>query len=88
VLNAWVRPTYTRPNSFIPVNHPGQPKPRKEGKEQLGRDSKGTLSMALSMLGIARAFIEPLVAFGAYALVASRWFIPDRRLATSGDAED
>jgi uncharacterized membrane protein len=48
--------------------------------EQLGRDTKGKLSMALYMLGIALAFIEPLLAFGAYALVAIMWFIPDRRL--------
>jgi TMEM175 potassium channel family protein len=49
--------------------------------EQLGRDIKGKLSMALYTLGIVLAFIEPLLAFGVYALVAIMWFIPDRRLA-------
>ena len=56
--------------------------------EQLGRDTKGKLSMALYALGIALAFIEPLLVFGAYALVAIMWFIPDRRLAPAGDGKD
>jgi uncharacterized membrane protein len=56
--------------------------------EQLGRDIKGKLSTALYALGIALAFVEPLLAFGAYALVAIMWFIPDRRLAPAGDGKD
>jgi uncharacterized membrane protein len=56
--------------------------------EQLGRDIKGKLSTALYALGIALAFVEPLLAFGAYALVAIMWFIPDRRLAPAGDRKD
>ena len=56
--------------------------------EQLGRDTKGKLSLALYALGIVLAFIEPLLAFGAYALVAIMWFIPDRRLAISRDGKD
>jgi hypothetical protein len=39
---------------------------------------------------IALAFIKPVgpwLAFGAYPLVAIMWFIPDRRLATSSDAQ-
>ena len=51
----------------------------------LGRDTKAKVSVALYALGIALAFIEPLLAYGAYALVAIMWFIPDRRLANSGD---
>src|SRR5260370_38221045 len=62
-------------------------------QEQLGRDIKGKLSMALFALAIAiaLAFSEPagpLLAFGAIALVAIMWFIPDRRLAPSGDWKD
>jgi TMEM175 potassium channel family protein len=52
--------------------------------ELLGRDIKGKVSLALYALGIALAFIEPLLAYGAYALVSIIWFIPDRRLAPSG----
>jgi uncharacterized membrane protein len=53
--------------------------------EVLGRDVKGKLSMVFYMVGIALAFINPLLAYGAYALVSVMWFIPDRRLAKSGD---
>lgn len=61
--------------------------------EQLGRDIKGKLSMALYTLAIALALVfsapvGPLLAFGAIALVAIMWFIPDRRLAISGDGKD
>src|SRR5262249_26732786 len=62
-------------------------------REQLGRDTKGKLSMAFYTLGIAMALavgkpVGPLLAFGAYALVAIMWFIPDRRLAMSGNKQD
>jgi uncharacterized membrane protein len=55
--------------------------------ELLGRDIKGKVSVALYTLGIALAFIEPLLAYGAYALVSIMWFIPDRRLGASEDAQ-
>jgi uncharacterized membrane protein len=51
--------------------------------ELLGRDIKGKVSVVLYALGIALAFIAPPLAYGAYALVAIMWFIPDRRLARS-----
>src|SRR5215469_3305178 len=51
--------------------------------ELLQRDTKAKVSVALIALGMALAFIEPLLAYGAYALVLIMWFIPDRRLATS-----
>jgi uncharacterized membrane protein len=62
-------------------------------KEQLGRDTKGKLSLALYILGIAvaLAFSEPagpLLAYGAYALVPIMWFVPDRRFAPSDDGKD
>ncbi|HEY7780223.1 MAG TPA: TMEM175 family protein [Ktedonobacterales bacterium] len=53
----------------------------------LGRDVKGWVSMGLYALGLALAFIEPLLAYGAYTLVAIMWFIPDRRLSRSSDGE-
>jgi uncharacterized membrane protein len=56
--------------------------------ELLGRDIKGKVSVVLYTLGIALAIIEPLLAYGAYALVSIMWFIPDRRLATSGDKQE
>jgi uncharacterized membrane protein len=61
--------------------------------ELLGRDIKGKLSVVLYMLGIAIALaisepVGPLLAYGAYALVSIIWFIPDRRLAISGDKDE
>ena len=56
--------------------------------ELLGRDTKGKVSVALYTLGIGLAFIQPLLAYGAYALVSIMWFIPDRRLASSGDTQE
>src|SRR5215472_6385743 len=50
-------------------------------KALLGRDVKARVSLGLITLGIALAFIQtvgPLLAYGAYALVALVWFIPDR----------
>jgi uncharacterized membrane protein len=56
--------------------------------ELLQRDTKAKVSVALIALGMALAFIEPLLAYGAYALVSIMWFIPDRRLAASGDGQE
>jgi len=53
--------------------------------EVLGRDIKGQVSVAFYTLGIGLAFIEPLLAYGTYALVSIMWFIPDRRFAAAGD---
>jgi uncharacterized membrane protein len=53
--------------------------------EVLGRDTKGMMSVALYTLGIGLAFVEPLLAYGVYALVSLMWLIPDRRFATAGD---
>jgi hypothetical protein len=39
-------------------------------------------------LGLALAVIEPLLAYGAYALVSIMWFIPDRRFVTSGNEQE
>jgi hypothetical protein len=43
------------------------------------------VSLGLYALGLILAFIEPLLAYGAYAMVSIMWFIPDRRLAQSAD---
>ncbi len=56
--------------------------------ELLQRDTKGKATLALYALGIALAFVQPLLAYGAYALVSIMWFIPDRRLTTSGDRKE
>jgi TMEM175 potassium channel family protein len=53
--------------------------------EGVDRDIKQWVSMGLYLLGIALAFIEPLLAYGAYALVAIMWFIPERRVVEAGE---
>jgi uncharacterized membrane protein len=56
--------------------------------ELLQRATKQRVSLVLYLLGIVLAFIEPLLAYGAYALVAIMWFMPDRRFVKSGDGQD
>jgi uncharacterized membrane protein len=46
----------------------------------LGRDSKGKLSVALYVIGIAAAFLRAYLAGGLYLLVALMWLVPDRRI--------
>jgi len=36
--------------------------------------------VAIYVLGVGLAFIQPLFGFGCYVLVAAIWFIPDRRI--------
>jgi uncharacterized membrane protein len=55
--------------------------------EVLQRDAKANVSMALYALGIVLAFVEPLLAYGAYTLVAIMWFIPDAGLVKPGTEE-
>ena len=46
----------------------------------VGPDIKGWSSVAIYALGIGLAFVQPLIGFGCYILVAAIWFIPDRRI--------
>ena len=56
--------------------------------ELLGRDIKGKVSLGLYALGTALAFVDPLLAYIAYASVSIMWFIPDRRLTNSAVDRD
>ena len=51
--------------------------------ELLRWDAKSMLSLIFYTVGIGLAFVEPLLAYGAYSLVSIMWFIPNRRLAIS-----
>lgn len=58
---------------------------RHEGRESLlaralGRDLKGRLSLAAYAIGIAAAWVQPLVSIAVYAGVACTWLVPDRRM--------
>jgi uncharacterized membrane protein len=48
--------------------------------QAIGRDFKGRLSTLIYAIAIAVAFFNPCISFILYALVASIWFIPDRRI--------
>ncbi len=58
----------------------------------VGADKKGKISVVLCALGIGLCFINPLLGFASYAVVAAIWFIPDRRieekLVEEEDAEE
>lgn len=46
----------------------------------IGSDRKGIISTILYLVGIGSSFVHPYIGFGIYVLVASIWFIPDRRI--------
>jgi uncharacterized membrane protein len=46
----------------------------------LGKDVKGKLSVVFYAIGIAMAWVQPLVSMGLYILVAGTWLVPDRRM--------
>ncbi|HEY4112302.1 TMEM175 family protein [Puia sp.] len=46
----------------------------------LGKDWKGKVSVASYAVAIVLAFLNPMLAFGLYVIVAFLWFIPDRRI--------
>jgi uncharacterized membrane protein len=54
---------------------------------RLGRDTKAIVSQTLYALGVGMAFINPLLAYGFYALISIMWFVPDRRLAPEQEEE-
>ena len=48
--------------------------------EAIGSDWKGKLSLVLYIASIPLAFVSPWIANGLFILLASLWFIPDRRI--------
>jgi uncharacterized membrane protein len=46
----------------------------------IGRDGKGKISVVIYAIGILFAFVNPVIAFLIYVLVAILWLIPDRRI--------
>jgi uncharacterized membrane protein len=59
------------------VRHEGPGSPLAKA---LGSDRKGNLSLVLYAVGIALSFLLPIAGIAVYVLVASIWFIPDRRI--------
>ena len=46
----------------------------------VGQDRKGLLSLVIYAIAIPLAFASPMIAFILYCVVASIWFVPDRRI--------
>jgi len=46
----------------------------------IGRDRKGKLSIVIYIVGVAVSFINNWAGFAIYVLVASIWFVPDKRI--------
>ena len=46
----------------------------------IGSDTKGYVSLALYVAGIAVAFLNSYAGFAVYSVVAAIWLIPDRRI--------
>jgi uncharacterized membrane protein len=46
----------------------------------IGRDFKGKISIVIYALGIALSFVNSMIGFGLYVLVAILWLVPDRRI--------
>ena len=49
----------------------------------VGRDRKGKLSVALYLLAIPLAFVNPSVADALYVGVVAMWLLPDPRIESS-----
>ena len=45
----------------------------------LGSDQKGKISVIIYIIGIGLCFFHPLLGIASYVLVATMWFIPDKR---------
>jgi len=46
----------------------------------IGRDTKGSLSVALYALAVGVSFLSPIAAWVLYVVVALVWLVPDRRI--------
>ena len=46
----------------------------------IGSDTKGNVSLAIYLVGIAVTFVHPWLGYVAYATVACIWLVPDRRI--------
>jgi uncharacterized membrane protein len=49
-------------------------------REAIGSDLKGKISPLIYVVGIAVAFVQPMIAIGVYSLAALIWLVPDRRI--------
>jgi uncharacterized membrane protein len=62
---------------MVLVRHEG---PDSDLARAMGRDLKGKVSLAIYVVGVALAWVQPIASVALYVLVAAVWFIPDRRV--------
>lgn len=53
----------------------------------IGKDNKGKISIVIYVAGIALCFLNPLIGFSLYVVVAVIWFIPDKRIEKTLDVK-
>ena len=51
--------------------------------QAIGKDLKGIISIIVYALGIGMAFVDTKIAIGCYIVIATMWFLPDRRIENS-----
>lgn len=54
----------------------------------IGSDRKGKLSIVIYLAGIGLCFLNPMIGFSLYILVAAIWFLPDKRIEKKLISED
>jgi uncharacterized membrane protein len=59
------------------VSHHG---PQSKLGAAVGRDTKGRVSLAGYIAAVPLAFVHPAISGAIYVIVASIWFVPDRRI--------
>lgn len=69
---------YVLQATIVRMQGPGSPL-----REALGRDLKGKLSPVAYLVGMALAFVAPLLSYAIYAALAVAWLVPDRRMEAS-----
>ena len=48
----------------------------------VGSDVKGKLSLAIYVVSVPLAFVNPWISISLYVVVAAMWLVPDRRIET------
>ena len=48
----------------------------------VGSDVKGKLSLAIYVVSVPLAFVNPWISISLFVVVAAMWLVPDRRIET------
>ena len=81
VVQVFAAIAYTQLQGAI-VEHHG---PDSKLAAAIGNNFKGKLSLACYVAAVPLAFVHPMISTGIFVLVASIWFVPDRRIESRLD---